>query len=84
MAVDVLERGVRVLVQNTMLNPSLTILISNPQIQLNKQFLGTQRVKLFDLGDFRLTENAARNNSRWTSEEQLLAVQGRSNSILLL
>ncbi|XP_071790707.1 REST corepressor 1-like isoform X2 [Asterias amurensis] len=45
------------------------------QIQLNKQFLGTQRVKLFDLGDFRLTENAARNNSRWTSEEQLLAVQ---------
>ncbi|XP_022093654.1 REST corepressor 3-like isoform X2 [Acanthaster planci] len=45
------------------------------QIQLNKQFLGQQRSKLFDLNDYRLTDAAPRNNSRWTSEEQLIAVQ---------
>ena len=47
------------------------------QIQYNKQVLSRQREKVsLELTNLRPPENNQRNKSSWTSDEQLLAVQG--------
>lgn len=51
--------------------------LSSYQIQYNKQWIAYQKEKILGTEPMQPADLTQKNSSRWTNEEQLIAVQGK-------